>query len=84
MFAGKCPGSESRNLTITEVKCPSCGEIEEIFSNELRAKCHKCGNWVYKEQAPTCIDWCAKAKECIGTEKYMELRGFKEQEASAK
>jgi len=74
----KCPGSDPRNLKVDLINCPHCGEEEEIFSNELRVKCSKCGEWVYKEAAPSCIDWCAKAKECIGVEKWNQLRGFKE------
>ena len=83
MLFGKCPGSEGRNLTIDLVKCPHCGEEEEIFSNEMRVKCHKCGEYIYKDNLSSCIDWCAKARECVGPEKYEQLRGFKEQEAKA-
>lgn len=75
----KCPGSDSRNLTVEDIKCPFCGETEEIFSNELRVKCHKCGQWIYKDNAPSCIDWCSKARECIGAERYDQLRGFKQE-----
>jgi NADH pyrophosphatase NudC (nudix superfamily) len=80
MLEGKCPGSDGRNLTVDLVNCPNCGEEEEIFSNELRVKCHKCGEYIYKGSMPSCIDWCVKARECVGAEKYDQLRGFKEQE----
>jgi endogenous inhibitor of DNA gyrase (YacG/DUF329 family) len=47
----------------------------EIFSDEIRVKCPKCGEKVYREQVPSCIDWCAKARECLGEERWKELRG---------
>jgi hypothetical protein len=46
-----------------------------MFSDELRVRCHKCSEYVYKEQTPSCIDWCASAKDCIGTEQWNALRG---------
>ncbi|MEW6033896.1 MAG: phosphohydrolase [Chloroflexota bacterium] len=72
----KCPGQDPRNLKVTLLKCPTCGEEVEMFSNELRVKCSGCGGWVYGEQVPSCIDWCAKAKECIGEERWEQLKGI--------
>ena len=71
----KCPGQDMRNLRISVHKCPDCGAEVEIFSDEIRAKCQKCGTKVYREQVPSCIDWCSHAKECIGEERWKELRG---------
>ena len=71
----KCPGQDSRNLQAAMYMCPNCGTDVEMFSDELRARCHKCGDFVYKEKTPSCIDWCAYAKECIGVEQWNALRG---------
>jgi DNA-directed RNA polymerase subunit RPC12/RpoP len=71
----KCPGQDTRNLKVALYKCQKCGYEIEIFSDELKAKCRKCGGYVYKEKAPSCIDWCPAAKECIGPEKWKELKG---------
>jgi NADH pyrophosphatase NudC (nudix superfamily) len=71
----KCPGQDMRNLRVSLHKCPKCGAEVEIFSDELRVKCHQCGEKVYKEQVPTCIDWCASARQCLGEERWRELRG---------
>ncbi len=71
----KCPGQDSRNLKVEVYKCPNCGAGVEIFSDETRAKCQKCGAKVYKEQLPSCIQWCAKARECLGEERWRELKG---------
>ena len=55
--------------------CPNCGTEVEMFSDELRIRCYKCKEYVYKEQAPSCIDWCSSAKECVGAERWNTLRG---------
>ncbi|MBI2854244.1 MAG: phosphohydrolase [Chloroflexi bacterium] len=80
----KCPGQDSRNLSVDTIKCPNCGFEEEIWSNELRVKCGNCQQWTYKEQgASSCLDWCPMAKDCIGPEKWQELRGFKDKKPEA-
>ena len=47
-----------------------------MLSNETRARCHECGEWVYKEKVPSCADWCASARECLGEERWKELKGW--------
>ena len=49
----RCPGSDSRNLRVELHKCPKCGADVEIFSDESRIKCQKCGTIVYREKTPT-------------------------------
>ncbi len=71
----KCPGQDLRNLRISVVKCPNCSSDVEIFSDEIRVKCQKCGTKVYRDQVPSCIDWCSHARECIGEDRWRELRG---------
>ena len=71
----KCPGQDLRNLRVSLHKCPNCGAEVEIFSDEMRVKCQKCGERVYREQVPSCIDWCAQARQCLGEERWKELRG---------
>jgi hypothetical protein len=36
---------------------------------------------VYKEKTPSCIDWCAAARQCLGEERWQQLKG---EEAAAK
>ena len=74
-MAGNCPGQEGRNLTVSVHKCPDCGNEVEMFSDEIRVKCRNCGGVVYKESVPTCIEWCVKARECLGEERWNALRG---------
>lgn len=74
-MSGKCPGQDMRNLKAALYKCSSCGNEAEMFSDELRTKCKKCGQYVYKEQAPSCIEWCASARQCLGEERWKALHG---------
>jgi len=76
----KCPGQSSRYIKATYHKCPNCGYEVEIFSNELKVKCAKCSKFVYKDRSPSCIDWCPAAKECIGIERWKELKGNRKKE----
>jgi NADH pyrophosphatase NudC (nudix superfamily) len=70
-----CPGQDGRNLKVSLHKCPKCGNEVEIFSDETRIKCRNCGNYVYKENVPSCVEWCAKARECLGEERWKLLHG---------
>ena len=58
-------------------KCPKCGAEVEIFSDETRIKCQKCGTMIFKEQLPTCIEWCSSARHCLGEERRKALMGDK-------
>ena len=74
-MSSRCPGQDMRNLRVELYKCPSCGAEMEIFSDELKMKCQKCGEIVYKENIPSCIDWCASARQCLGEDRWKQLRG---------
>ncbi len=71
----KCPGQDIKNLRAAVYKCPNCGAEVEMFSDELRIKCRKCGEYVYKEQVPSCIEWCASARQCLGEVRWKALKG---------
>lgn len=71
----KCPGQDSGKLRVSLHKCLNCGAKVEIFSDEVKVKCLKCGEMVYREETPSCIDWCASARQCLGGEMWKELRG---------
>lgn len=74
-----CPGSSGiKQPTPEYLTCSSCGEEVEIWTDELKAKCTSCNSLVYREQTPSCIDWCKFAKQCIGDEAYARLKGGKE------
>ena len=80
MFS-KCPGQDTRKLRVELVRCPNCHGEVEIFSDETRVRCQKCGNMVFKEQLPTCIEWCASARQCLGEERWKALMGDTEPKA---
>ncbi len=71
---GRCPGMDSRNLKVSLHRCPECGAEVEIFSDELRVRCQRCGTPVYREAAPACISWCASARQCLGEQRWQELQ----------
>ncbi|MBU2009389.1 MAG: hemerythrin domain-containing protein [Chloroflexi bacterium] len=74
-MASFCPGSRNfREPTPEEMPCPQCGYQVEIWTKELVRPCPRCGTKVFREQRPSCIDWCPYAKECVGPEVYAALR----------
>jgi NADH pyrophosphatase NudC (nudix superfamily) len=70
---GGCPGQDGRDLRVTISLCPNCRGEVEMFSDETRVKCHSCGTYVYRESMPSCIEWCAKARECLGEERWEQI-----------
>jgi HD superfamily phosphodiesterase/predicted RNA-binding Zn-ribbon protein involved in translation (DUF1610 family) len=72
----KCPGAKRLRQPKPEIiRCPSCGEEVEIWTDEVRATCPNCKIAVVREEAPSCLDWCRYAKECVGEgtyNKYMQ------------
>lgn len=67
----ECPGSKAIRQPLPEfIKCPFCSEEVEIWTDEIKAACPKCKKTVVREQATSCLEWCAYAKECVGDEAY--------------
>lgn len=72
----RCPGTRLIAQPKPEyLLCPECGYEVEIWTDELKRACPHCKASVFREQAPSCIQWCKHAKECIGEEKYTLLEG---------
>ena len=66
-----CPGSQKFKQPQPEtIKCASCGEEIEIWTDEIKAVCPKCKNTIMREQGASCLDWCKYAKECVGENTY--------------
>lgn len=72
---GGCPGQDSRFLTTSLHKCPECGHEVEMFSDEQSVRCPQCRTRVTRESSPSCIQWCSKARECIGEDRWRALFG---------
>ena len=70
----KCPGNDDRFLKVEVHKCPKCQYKVEIFSDEIRTKCSKCKAWVEREKLPSCVDWCKASRECIGEDRWKQLK----------
>jgi len=75
----KCPGQDTRKLRVEVHKCPQCGAEVELFSDETRIKCLKCGTMVFREKLPSCISWCASARQCLGEERWQQIMGDKDE-----
>jgi len=66
-MAEECPGSKLiKDPTPEEINCPWCKQPVEIWTDETRARCRNCGHVVVREMQQSCMDWCVKAKECLG------------------
>jgi len=73
MLLDHCPGAASLRTPVLSVKkCPQCGEEIEIFSNDVSVTCSRCGFVVYND-IMSCVQWCKKAKECVGEETYNNI-----------
>ncbi len=66
----RCPGQDKRYWgydAIYEVRCPKCGEKVELFKDEIRAKCKKCGHiFVNPKVKLGCAVYCKYAAQCLG------------------
>jgi len=67
----ECPGSQRfKEPTPEYIKCKSCGEEVEVWTDEVQATCPKCRASVTRQESSNCLDWCKYAKECVGEQKY--------------
>jgi hypothetical protein len=74
MFKEGCPGSaEIRSPKPEDIRCQKCGEKIEIWSDEPETECKKCGHLNARPIGTSCIEWCAYAKECVGSDKLEKL-----------
>jgi DNA-directed RNA polymerase beta' subunit len=71
----RCPGQDNRQTRAEDMVCVHCGYVAEIFSDELKVVCPECRNLIYKEKQPACTDWCKAARECVGEEKWKQIKG---------
>ncbi|NLV49670.1 MAG: hypothetical protein GXY20_03120 [Clostridiales bacterium] len=70
-----CPGMDKlKSPTITEKKCPDCGNTLELFSCDTSVTCDKCGFVAYND-IQSCVDWCKNARLCVGEDLYKKLKG---------
>jgi hypothetical protein len=66
-MAEQCPGSKFiRDPQPEDITCPWCKVAVEIWTDETRTRCRNCGHVVVREMTQSCLDWCVKAKECLG------------------
>jgi NADH pyrophosphatase NudC (nudix superfamily) len=78
-MTASCPGQDFRKLKVELHRCPKCRAEVEIFSDEPRVRCPKCGEMVYRENTPSCIVWCTSARQCLGEERWQNLEKMKKE-----
>ena len=67
--------SKSKEITIEDRICPTCGHEVEIFSVDTEAVCENCGTVIYNDTL-SCVQWCKYARQCVGDENYERLMAF--------
>lgn len=74
-----CPGSKGFKEPHPEIaKCKGCGAELEIWSDELSVICQKCGVAYCRKSGQSCLDWCPRAKECMGFKVDTKTQGHKD------
>jgi predicted RNase H-like nuclease (RuvC/YqgF family) len=75
----RCPGAMFMRQPKPEIfLCPSCGKDVEIWSDEFKAVCRNCRKPVYRSREMSCLEWCAMAEECVGTQVFSSYRANRE------
>ena len=70
-----CPGSKALKNPLPEtISCSGCGEELEIWTDEFKVRCRKCGAITYKQRGTSCIDWCKYAESCVGPDVLRRLK----------
>ena len=63
----KCPGAKAFTQPTPEfIPCPSC-------HREVEAECDSCGQMMSREMLQGCMDYCERARECLGEALYDKL-----------
>ncbi len=74
----RCPGSMAfAQPKIELVRCPTCGDDAEVWTDEAEGKCAKCGGTVCRTTTQSCIDWCKYARDCLGDEAHKKYQDMK-------
>ena len=75
-----CPGAKFfKNPQPIFKNCPNCNSEVEIWADEIKTICPKCKKTVFREDVPTCLDWCKSAKECVGEDAFRRYQKQKEE-----
>lgn len=62
-----CPGAKAfKQPEPQDIRCPFCDYELEMWTDEIKVKCPHCKKTVTRKQAPSCLDWCKYARECVG------------------
>jgi len=71
MHGQTCPGARIfRQPKPESFPCPGCGSEVEIWTDEFRRPCPRCGRVVFRDAGLGCLEWCAMAEQCLGEQAY--------------
>lgn len=66
-----CPGAKLMRQPKPEIfTCTACGGEVEIWSDEIRGVCGRCGRAMFRDGSMGCLEWCRQGRECVGEEIY--------------
>ncbi|MDI6771406.1 MAG: phosphohydrolase [bacterium] len=70
MAVSQCPGQDKRfwkPTDVFELPCSYCGEPLEFWKDDLRRRCHACGQLVPNPRFDLgCAQWCQFSAKCLG------------------
>ena len=68
----RCPGQDKRFWRpedVVELACNRCGQTVEFFKDEGIRRCPACGGRVINPKVSLgCAQWCAHARDCLGSD----------------
>ena len=86
MNDAKCPGQDSqfwKPEDVIDITCPNCKAVIEFFKDEPKRKCYNCKQEVINPRVDFgCALWCPKAVECVGEERYRQLKAVAQKESA--
>jgi len=63
----RCPGANIFRQPVPEdIHCSVCSTTVEIWSDEIAVVCPGCKTRMVRPRRASCLDWCARAHECLG------------------
>lgn len=67
-----CPGSKNfKHPQPGIIECPSCARGLEVWTDEFSVTCPNCKNIIlHQQEKASCLDWCKRAKDCVGDKIY--------------
>jgi hypothetical protein len=70
-----CPGSKLLREPKPEIfPCPRCNSEIEVWTDEIKGTCSRCGYQIMRDLNMACLEWCKCGEECVGPETYNKYK----------